>query len=357
MQSTRFFYILFFVIGCLGQTAFAQNAVKAYSFSNEKLGEFEVDSFAIQTEWKGKEKQGSQFQWVHSYLGFNWKKEDDWLGHLSISSSDLRRRSVFFSPAEAEEAPLQEAYVQKSTEYFNLFMGRKEIPFFRFQKHLGWSFKTVLEDIGLWTKSDWGLGLYANHKAFETEFMIYNGEGGADQDKRLWFSGEWKYENEYEFGVMISGQTGETDVTSTANSKAASLYHFGFDPNAKSKIRMTNLMMFKKWNHSRLWWAITKGDILQSDGISENKKSFQHAMVEAQVSSGEMAFYIRHENWQPNFDQKEFWEKRASLGFRWTSKDNLVSGYIGVTKIFEESDAVANDEGFLGIRVQSDWIK
>lgn len=328
--------------------------------NSENLGEFKMSPMAIQIQGIGQEKKGSQFQWVDSHIGLQWFNDSNWKTELQISSEDLRSRSVFFYPKSNEYNLLRFAYIQKDTEYANFSFGRMEVPFSRLKNHIGWTLPTVMEEISLWTNSDWGVAVQANHKAYETKAMVFNGEGESDSDKRLWFAGEWKYESESEFGVLVSGLTGETDTGSTdatgsggPRSKAQSEFHLPFDPLVKSKIRFTQLAVFKKWNHSRIWGAVTKGDIFQN----ETKKSIQHSVIETLLANRDFGLFFRHEFWQPDFSDKNYWEKRISIGGRWTSSDRLVSGYLAVTKILEETEALANDKLVIGVRVQSDWIQ
>jgi len=351
--KTSFFNVLsVFLLFLLSSTL-----VKADSAEN--LGTFRFSEFSLKPLLHLQEESGSSFSLQTTYLGFEWKRDENLRGQLLLGSSDMIQPALWFSPVTQPAFGIVEAYLEGRNLYgdfraglVNLQMGYEgSIP------EWAWVLPpTHVRQQGWLIARDFGFQFHFSTYPVTTVMTVSNGESTmSNPDNKFWYSALFQVKNSDGLGLLLTAQVGQTTSLSTGGaipSLAATKYHFVFDPNSDAKIRTGVLSLFQDDGRSLFLLEAGSGDILQNS--QKNSFVFGHLDL-AWHLGGDLLLLLRYEQDQPNNSDYTTVAKASSLGFMMTSKDKLQSFTLIGTKN-QETTEVPNDEIQLIFRLNSRYL-
>lgn len=335
-----------------------------YSFAKETetLGSFRFSEFSLRPGLNLQEINGSQFDLENTYLGFEWKRDENLLGHVWIGSSDMIQPAVWFSRQNLPALGIVEAYLEGRSPYGDFRAGLVNVQ----QGYEGsvpdWALLLPLTHVrknGWFINRDFGFQFRFSTAPFLSVFTISNGESSmSNLDNKFWASGLWQIKNSEGYGVLFTAQVGGTTAASTSASggvgasQANSTFKFNFDPNQASKIRSGTMAFFKEENRNLYLIEGGSGDLIQ--GSTKSSYNFGHLDVVHYVG-GDLSLLLRYERSQSNLDDINSILESSSLGFMMISKDKLQSFTLIGTKNYEKVDQ-PNDQLQLIFRLNSRYL-
>jgi hypothetical protein len=324
-KKSQFFFLrtLFCFLSLLAYSTFV------YADPAENLGTFRFSEFSLKPLLHVQEENNSEFSVQTTYLGFEWKRDENLRGQLLLGSSDMIQPAVWFGQPNLPAFGIVEAYLEGRSPFGDFRAGLVDLE----QGYEGavpeWAWvlpPTHFHQNGWLINRDFGFQFRFATYPFRTLFTISNGESSAtNPDNKFWYSGLWELKNSEGLGVLMTAQEGETTPLSTNGTNpsiAATTYKFVFNPAVNSKIRVGTLAVFKDDGHSLYLIEAGSGDILQSG--QTNSFAFGHVDVAWHVG-GDTTILARVEQDQANNSNYATAVTSSSLGLMLTSKDKLQS--------------------------------
>lgn len=156
-----------------------------------------------------------------SSFAVQWVYEHMYSAHARVGPESLVLPPVYYVPSVNPEAmAVVEAYAEMNHPLGRVRMGKLPLEFglegAESESDLVFPRALLFEKrlVGL---RDLGLSYAIEYNGFFTEFVVHNGEGGADKDGDYWYTGRWGYNFE-KIQVGLAGQTGKTSPLSTLGS-------------------------------------------------------------------------------------------------------------------------------------------
>lgn len=322
-QWMRFFQMAKILI--LAITTLVQ--VKVYA--QENLGVFRFSEFSLKPLLHLQEESGSAFQIQATYLGFEWRRDENLRGQMLLGSSDLIQPAVWFSPVTEPAFGIVEAYLEGRSIYgdFRAGLVNLQMGYEGAMPEWAWVLPPTHFHQQAWMIArDFGFQFHFTTYPFTTMFTISNGETTTNNpNNKFWYSSLFELKNSEGLGILFTAQVGQTTTAATGGSNptlAQSKYGFAFNPNLDAKIRVGSISFFQDDGRSLYLLEGGSGDILQSSTI--NSFAFGHIDFAIRLV-GDLNLLLRYEQDQTNMSDYTTVTKSSSLGFMLTSKDKLQS--------------------------------
>ncbi len=343
------YFIGFFIL--------TSTSVKAEN--QENLGTFRFSEFSLKPLLRVQEESGSAFALQTTYLGFEWKRDENLRGELLLGSNDMIQPGIWFGPTNQPSFGIVEAFLEGKSPFgdFRAGLVNLQMGYEGAEPEWAWVLPPTHFHQQAWMLGrDFGFQFHFSTYPFTTVMTISNGESSmTNSDNKFWYSALWKIKNSEGYGALVTAQVGETTALSTGGvspSLAASKYKFAFNPNSDAKIRVGALALFKDDGKSLYLLEGGSGDILQTS--MKNSFAFAHLDLAFRMG-GDLQILLRFEQDQPNLSDYSTAVKATSLGFMLTSKDKLQSfTLIGIKN--QEGTEVPNDEAQVIFRLNSRYL-
>lgn len=271
--------------------------------SEENLGNWKFNRLLLKPTFQAPEGEDGNFNVDGSFVGVRWNKDESLSAQILLGQMNLRQRPYIYRDGaldtDANELELVEAYGQKSYAGGEFRYGLIPLDF-----SLLLSSPQEKEDLapallyrqGVLVRRDFGLSVSTESPSFVSQLSIHNGEGGPDQDGKLWLTGNWAFLYE-KFIVGVTGQAGHTKPIGTTNS---SLTLSNFDNSLASKWRIGGLYFSNQFDQLRLRGELIWGG-LEQEAIDNAQFNAGHIEAEWQ-SLGPWGFLMRYDSFDPNED-------------------------------------------------------
>ncbi len=296
---------------------------------SETLGTFRFSEFSLKPLLHVQEETGSAFSLQTTYLGFEWKRDENLRGQLLLGSSDMIQPAVWFSPTTTPAFGIIEAYLEGKSLFGDFRAGLVNLQMGYEGAVPEWAWvlpQTHFHQLGWMIHRDFGFQFHFATYPFTTVMTVSNGESTmTNPDNQFWYSALWEVKNSSGLGILATGQVGQTTSLSTGGSTpslAASKYNFVFNPALNAKIRVGSVSVFKDDGKSLYLLEAGSGDIVQNS--FSNSFAFAHLDLAFHLG-GDLQLLMRYEQDQPNMSDYTSVIKSSSLGLMATSKDRLQS--------------------------------
>ncbi len=312
----------------------------------EQLGELELADFLVEPTYLYTERgvvtgqRESGFGLGNSYLAAKWKLQRTVSGRLQIASFDLLNRPSW-SPVTETGLGFVEAYAQLDTAYGRVRAGLVPVIFgldgatpetqLWFPHHMIYSQRVL----GL---RDYGLSYSISNDGFFTDVTVHNGEGGKDQDRRLWQTARWGWNGPAGTIIGLSGAVGYYTTTATPQD---------------TKVRVGNFFAGIDLYGVGLAAEATLGE--QKSTLI--KSQFFNWYVQARHNLGRnWGALLMYEYYDPSNLIREEAIKQGAVGLYLQNETNTSRLSFLYTKNWEEVEQTANDEYRLTWRITSSYL-
>jgi len=321
----------------------------------EQMGTFRFSEFSMSPRVRVEEPSQGGFELHQSWIGFEWKRDENLSGEMSFGTSDLVRPAIWY-PTKDGDLAMVHAALKAKTPYVDIRAGLLPIPNGYEGAFPEWELslpETRVRRHAWFTKRDIGVEIKSETKPWLTSVTIHNGESASNLDQKVWVTGLWRYFNSYGYGVLGTASVGRTDARSTTLSTAASADEgFAFDPMDASKIRQGSLALYRRWGRHLLLAEIGKGEILQKD----DKHAFVWGHFDMCANlGGDLNLLLRYEQSQSNTQSVGTIVKSTGFGFSVSSSDRLSSVTLWGNKN-NQSPEKQDDEFLLLFRLNSNFL-
>lgn len=342
---------------CFGLLLVSQFFTQFASARGEQMGEFSFSEISLSPRAVVREPSQGGFTLEESWLSIDWRRDENLRGEISFGTSDLIRPALFYTPT-TDQISLVEAFLEARTQWVDVRAGLLPIATSYENSVPEWEWylpATRVRERAWFTRRDIGVQLEVRKRPYLTQLSIYNGEGSANLDKKIWYSGLWSYQDGKGWGATLTASVGKTSRESTdpgTGANAAATEGFVFDPLKASQIRYANLAVFKKWLRSIVLAEYGRGDVEQDD----TKNPFQWGHFDVSYNlGGDLNLLARFEQSQSDLKRAETRVNSTSLGFTVSSSDRLSSvTFIGTSN--KEKVEVPSDELHLIFRLNSNVL-
>jgi len=352
VRSGCFYLCLVLVLGLTSTSVRAELSEKM----SENLGTFSFSEFSLEPTIHLQEESGNAFLLQSSYLGFEWRRDENLRGEFWLGSSDMVQSAVWFSPSSNPAFGVVEAFLEQRSSIgdFRAGLVNVQMGYEGSVPESAWALPpTHFHQQGWMINRDFGVQFEFSTYPFTTMATISNGESTMNNpDSQFWYSALWRLKNSQGFGALVTAQVGNTTALSTGGatpSLAASKYSFVFDPSSDAKIRVGSLSLFQDNGKSLYLIEAGSGDIIQN-GV-KNSFGFGHVDIAYRLASN-WQLLLRYEQDQADLDNDATMIKSVSLGFKVDSKDKLQSMTLFATHN-DETPEIQNDELLLLFRLNS----
>ncbi len=321
----------------------------------ETMGRFRFLDLFLSPRLRLQEPGNGGFELEQSYLGFEWKRDENVRAVFRYGTSDLLKPAIWYPQGKSDFA-LSEAWIEVLGEQGDVRAGLLTVPLGFEGTFQDWNRvlpESAVRRKGWLLKRDYGLQFRWEARPWATQLTIHNGESGPNTDRWMWASGLWQYRTSEGFGVLTTASVGHTRADSTTGSLAATQEKFSFNPNESSKIRYGILSLFKEDRRNLFLIEAGRGEIIQ--GESKGPYAWGRADLSWNFYR-DTNLLLRFEQTQSNLDLRSTIVKSSGLGFVFSSKDNLQSlTFYGSHNV--EDPEVQNDEYWVIFRLHSSLLR
>jgi hypothetical protein len=317
----------------------------AVAAPKENLGTLSVSDVLLRPNFSIVSPGNTGFNIGESSIAVQWTLNDNFSGHVRLGSRELVNEPArYVSNADlGTDIMLVEAYGEYSHPYGRFRLGRQPLDFgiegaksesdlifprsFLFQKRV----------MGL---RDIGFGYAIDYNNFFTNFVIHNGEGDADQDGRLWYTGKWGYKFD-RAQIGMSGQTGRTTPASTGLSldTLASV-----DPTQKAQWRIGGL--FASWTPKRMVLELEGYLGARVQDIGSGKFATGHFDIGYEFTD-QFSTFVRYNIYDPNLNIQSDTVQQAALALVFTNRSRNSRIILTAAHDFIEGHGDADEYRFI----------
>lgn len=311
--------VLFFLCGFVQRSWAASINYSLEDFSSEKesLGKLEVSDFGMAPNFKYSEPKSGSFALTNSYVTLNWSKADELKVFFTFGTKSLLGVPSRYGSVQSQEIGLIEAFGQYEDLNGKIRFGLAPIPFglqsgvpesdlrldrsLFFENRLG-----GLRDIGFYYKMSY-LGI-------SSEWMIHNGESGADLDNEIWFTGRWSYRSSRVWWGA-SAQIGRTSPESTNPNSNNLMTKTAMNLNQGSKIRLGSFFYSYRDQGFEANVELILGDIIQSNQQSHIVNSYVDFFVPFETKWTKRLAFLTRLDYLSFGDDIDPVQRKYSAGF------------------------------------------
>lgn len=311
----------------------------------EQIGEISLSDFLVEPSFYFTEKgtvsgtTESGFSLGHTYFSAKWNLQKKILGRIMLGQYSLLNRPSW-SPVTESGLGFVEAYAEYKSQLGTIRAGLLPVAFGldgATQETRLWFPRHFLYTQGLMQLRDMGFSYQIAHNDFYTQATLHNGEGGADQDRRLFYTGRIGWDGPAGMTAGLSGSVGYYKTSTTQDTKT----------------RIGNVFFGMNLYAVGLGLEATMGELKSQ--IS--KKQFLNWYVSARHNLGKRwGFLMKYEFFDPSQLVKEDSRKQGLLGVFAENETGTSRVTLAFLKNWEEKSQNANDEYRLTWRITSDYI-
>jgi hypothetical protein len=310
------------------------------ALAREQLGLLKVDNLVIRPQFYLLEPALGDFQLGESLFSVRWEMDTKIDAVFTVGAKDLIGTSTHYVEELGEDLGFIEAYGEYSSSYGKVRAGLQPVAF-GYEGSLGEADlnmpRSLVYQKRLVPLRDIGLSYQIEYMGFFTRMMVHNGESGANVDGRPWYTANWGWRDQRRWQFGLSGQTGTTKPESTNLSQDQLA---GVDPLKPAHWRLGGPFMV--WTPHR-WRLIFEGHVGE---VTQEKVTNKYGVGNVSLThTGEPWFWgIRYDHLDPHLDQDGDQQRQISLSVGYLSERNTSRVFLVVSKVFEETRQLPNDE-------------
>jgi hypothetical protein len=315
-------------------------AVSVAAPAREQLGRIEIDNLVLRPQFTLLEPAKANFELGESLFAVRWEMDARVRAVFAVGSKTLLGTSVHFADELPEELGFVEAYGEYESDYGTFRAGLQPVGL-GFEGNVREADmdmpRSLIYQRRLAPLRDIGVSYEVDYNGYFTRLMVHNGESGANEDGRPWYTGRWGWGTPDRWRVGFGGQTGTTkpESTSVTDDELA-----GVNEDEEAQWRMGG--PFIVWTPHR--WRVALEAYLGELVQNEDLRKFSAGNLTVAYTGRKWFVGLRYDHFDPNHDNKTDLERNVSLALGLTSERRTSRLYLVGTKVFEESGQVPNDE-------------